>query len=61
MSYSLVMARRRIEALESLPSARKPLLIRGGLPRDFDPRAAHTPAPAKNNSLSQMHTEPEPG
>ena len=37
MSYSLVLLRRRLEVLENLPSARKPLVIRGGLPVGYAP------------------------
>jgi hypothetical protein len=36
VSYSLVIARRRIEALERRPSAQKPMVIRGGIPRDVN-------------------------
>jgi hypothetical protein len=44
MSYSLTLLRRRLEILENLPSARKPLVIRGGLPPDYQPRAVASPA-----------------
>ena len=40
MSYSIVMLERRIVALERMPSAQKPLVIRGGLPRDYVPPVA---------------------
>ena len=40
MSYGLTLLRRRLEVLENLPSARKPLVIRGGLPADYAARPA---------------------
>jgi hypothetical protein len=49
MSYSLTMLERRLRALESLPSARKPLQIRGGLPRDWTP----TVLPPQTDSFKQ--------
>jgi hypothetical protein len=68
MSYSLVILRRRLEALESLPSARKPLRIIGGLPADW---AARSPGQKPSNSLAKQqtdsigpastHSEPEQG
>jgi hypothetical protein len=47
MSYSLVIARRRIEALERRPSALKPMRITGGIPADN--RATRTPPGPKPN------------
>ena len=54
MSYSLVLLSRRIAALEQLPSARKPLVIRGGLPRDYDPSAARPPGPKQTDSIGPI-------
>lgn len=58
MSYSLVMIARRIQALESLPSARKPLIIRGGLPEGFKPNAT-PPGPKPTDPATLI--APQPG
>ena len=47
MSYSLVIARRRIEALERRPSALKPMIIRGGMPRDVNRASRTSPCPMR--------------
>ena len=57
MSYSLVMLARRIAALESLPSAQKPLRITGGLPPDYQPRAAPSPGPKQTDSFATKPTK----
>jgi hypothetical protein len=57
MSYSLVMARRRIEALERRPSAQKPIVIRGGIPADY--RATRTPGPKSQNDSVNRPNEPK--
>ena len=57
MSYSLVMLARRIAALESLPSAQRPLRIVGGLPPDFQPRAAPSPGPKQTDLFAAKQTE----
>jgi hypothetical protein len=54
MSYSLVLLSRRIAALESLPSAQKPLVIRGGLPPDY---AARPPGPKRTDSFAAKPTK----
>ena len=51
MSYSRVLLRRRLEVLEALPSAQKPLVIRGGLPADY---AARPPGPKPIDSVGPI-------
>ena len=52
MSYSLVIARRRIEALERRPSALKPMLIRGGIPANY--RAPPPGSKPKTKSINRQ-------
>jgi hypothetical protein len=57
MSYSLVLLRRRLETLERLPSARAPLVIKGGLPVGYDPGAARSPGLKQTDSSAAKPTK----
>jgi hypothetical protein len=55
MSYSLVIARRRIEALERRPSALKPMRITGGIPANY-----RAPPPGTKKTDSLRPNKPSP-